>query len=126
MAQRYRSLQADMTFSQHQLWFARKHDAAQQRARIDKDLTEAQNRLEAETARLRHIESQLETARQTQFAGQDTLNTAQAAYYQAQSEVARIEQTMAHQNATRERLYRQQQDLVARVEVTANAPQQHR
>lgn len=116
VAQHYRSLQADLTFSQHRLWFARKHDAAQQRARIDKDLTEAQNKLEAETARLRHIESLLETARQTQFAGQDTLNTAQAAYYQAQSEVARIEQTMAHQNATRERLYRQVQDMGARVE----------
>ena len=116
VAQHYRSLQADLTFSQHRLWFARKHDAAQQRARIDRDLTEAQNKLEAETARLRHIESTLETARQTQFAGQDTLNTAQAAYYQAQSEVARIEQTMAHQNATRERLYRQVQDLGARVE----------
>ena len=116
VAQRYRTLQADMTFAQHQLWYARKHDAAQQRARIDKDLTEAQNKLEAETARLRHIESQLETARQTQFAGQDTLNTVQATYYQAQSEVARIEQTMAHQNATRDRLYRQVQELVARVE----------
>jgi chromosome segregation protein len=116
VAQHYRSLQADLTFSQHRLWFARKHDAAQQRARIDKDLTDAQNKLEAETARLRHIESLLETARQTQFAGQDTLNTAQAAYYQAQSEVARIEQTMAHQNATRERLYRQVQDMGARVE----------
>ncbi|MDP2031406.1 MAG: chromosome segregation protein SMC [Thiobacillus sp.] len=116
VAQRYRSLQADMTFSQHQLWFARKHDAAQQRARIDKDLTEAQNKLEAETARLRHIESTLETARQSQFAGQDTLNTQQAAYYQAQSEVARIEQTMAHQNSTRDRLVRQVQELAARVE----------
>lgn len=116
VAQRYRSLQADLTFSQHRLWYARKHDATQQRARIDKDLTEAQNRLEAETAQLRHIEATLEAARQAQFAGQDTLNTAQAAYYQAQSEVARIEQTMAHQNATRERLYRQVQDLGARVE----------
>ncbi|MBC2731112.1 chromosome segregation protein SMC [Thiobacillus sp.] len=116
VAQHYKQLQADLTFAQHRLWFARKHDAAQQRARIDKDLTEAQNKLEAETARLRHIESTLETARQTQFAGQDTLNAAQAAYYQAQSEVARIEQTMAHQNATRERLYRQVQDLGARVE----------
>jgi chromosome segregation protein len=116
VAQHYRSLQADLTFAQHRLWFARKHDAAQQRARIDKDLTEAQNKLEAETARLRHIESTLETARQTQFVGQDTLNTAQAAYYQSQSEVARIEQTMAHQNATRERLYRQVQDLGARME----------
>ncbi|MGA9165551.1 MAG: chromosome segregation protein SMC, partial [Thiobacillus sp.] len=36
--------------------------------------------------------------------------------YQAQSEVARIEQTLAHQNATRERLVRQVQELVARVE----------
>jgi len=116
VAQHYRSLQADLTFAQHRLWFARKHDAAQQRARIDKDLVEAQNKLEAETARLRHIESELETARQTQFAGQDTLNTAQATYYQAQSEVARIEQTMAHQNATRERLYRQVQDLGSRME----------
>jgi len=116
VAQHYKQLQADLTFSQHRLWYARKHDASQQRARIDKDLTEAQNRLEAETARLRHIESELETARQTQFAGQDTLNTQQAAYYQAQSEVARIEQTLAHQNATRERLVRQVQELVVRVE----------
>ena len=116
VAQHYRSLQADLTFAQHRLWYARKHDAAQQRSRIDKDLTEAQNRLEAETARLRHIEATLETVRQTQFSGQDTLNSAQATYYQAQSEVARIEQAMAHQNATRERLYRQVQDLGARME----------
>jgi chromosome segregation protein len=116
VAQHYKQLQADLTYAQHRLWYAKKHDAAQQRARIDKDLTEAQNRLEAETARLRHIESQLETARQGQFAGQDTLNAAQAAYYQAQAEVARIEQTMAHQNATRERLYRQVQDLGTRME----------
>ena len=116
VAQHYRSLQADLTFSQHRLWFARKHDAAQQRARIDRDLVEAQNKLDAETARLRRIESELETARQTQFAGQDTLNTVQATYYQAQSEVARIEQTMAHQNATRDRLYRQVQDLGTRME----------
>ncbi len=116
VAQHYRTLQADLTFSQHRLWFARKHDAAQQRARIEKDLTDGQNKLDAETARLRHIESALETARQTQFAGQDALNARQASYYQAQSEVARIEQTMAHQNATRERLYRQVQDLGARLE----------
>lgn len=116
VAQRYKQLQADLTFAQHRLWYAKKHDAAQQRARIDKDLSEGQNKLEAETARLRHIESLLETARQTQLAGQDALSTRQAAYYQAQSEVARIEQSMAHQNATRDRLYRQVQELAARVE----------
>ncbi len=116
VAKHYKQLQADLTFSQHRLWYARKHDASQQRARIDKDLSAAQIKLEAETARLRHIESELETARQTQFAGQDTLNTQQAAYYQAQAEVARIEQSMAHQNATRERLVRQVQEGSARLE----------
>ncbi len=116
VAQQYRTLQADLTFTQHRLWFAKKHDAAQQRARIDRDLTDAQTRLDAETARLRHIESTLETARQTQFAGQDALNARQASYYQAQSEVARIEQSMAHQNATRERLVRQVQDLGTRLD----------
>jgi len=116
VAKHYKQLQADLTFSQHRLWFARKHDASQQRARIDKDLSAAETKLEAETARLRHIESLLETARQTQFAGQDALNTRQAAYYQAQAEVARIEQSMAHQNATRERLVRQVQEGSARLE----------
>ncbi|MCA1979888.1 MAG: AAA family ATPase, partial [Thiobacillus sp.] len=116
VAQQYRSLQADLTFTQHRLWYAKKYDAATQRARIERDLADAQTRLDAETARLRHIESTLEAARQSQFAGQDALNTAQAAYYQAQSEVARIEQTMAHQNATRERLYRQVQDLGTRLD----------
>jgi len=116
VAKHYKQLQADLTFSQHRLWYARKHDASQQRARIDKDLSAAETRLEAETARLRHIESELETARQTQFAGQDSLNTQQAAYYQAQAEVARIEQSMAHQNATRERLVRQVQEGSARLE----------
>jgi chromosome segregation protein len=116
VAKHYKQLQADLTYAQHRLWYARKHDAAQQRARIDKDLSAAETKLEAETARLRHIESALETARQTQFAGQDTLNTRQAAYYQAQAEVARIEQSMAHQNATRERLVRQVQEGTARLE----------
>jgi chromosome segregation protein len=116
VAKHYKQLQADLTYAQHRLWFARKHDAAQQRARIDKDLSAAETKLEAETARLRHIESALETARQTQFAGQDTLNTRQAAYYQAQAEVARIEQSMAHQNATRERLVRQVQEGTVRLE----------
>ncbi|MEW6414489.1 MAG: chromosome segregation protein SMC [Pseudomonadota bacterium] len=116
VAQHYKQLQADLTHAQHRLWYAKKRDAAEQRARIDRDLAEAQNRLEAETARLRHIESRLETARQSQFAGQDALNAAQAAYYQAQAEVARIEQAMAHQNATRERLTRQALDLGTRLE----------
>jgi chromosome segregation protein len=114
VAQQYRSLQAELTFSQHRLWYAKKRDAKGLRDRVERELADAQTRLEAETARLRQIEATLETARQTQFAGQDALNLQQAAYYQAQSEVARIEQSMSHQNATRERLHKQVQDVGAR------------
>lgn len=33
VAQHYKQLQADLTYAQHRLWYAKKHDAAQQRAR---------------------------------------------------------------------------------------------
>ena len=104
VAQRYRDLNAELTLSQHRLWYAKKRDAKTQRDRAAGQLNDAQTRLEAETARLRQIEATLEAARQAHFAGQDALNVQQATYYQAQSEVARIEQSMQHQNATRERL----------------------
>jgi chromosome segregation protein len=116
VAQQYKQMQADLTHAQHRLWYARKHDAAQQRMRIERDLGAAQNKLDAETARLRHIEAELETTRQAQFAGQDNLNALQAAYYQAQAEVARIEQLRTHQHATRERLARQVQELATRID----------
>ncbi len=114
VAQQYRNLQTDLTLSQHRLWYANKRDAKGQRERVQRDLNDAQTRLEAETARLRQIEATLESARQTHFSGQDALNAQQAVYYQAQSDVARIEQSMQHQNATRERLHKQIQDVATR------------
>jgi len=107
VAQQYRDLNAELTLSQHRLWYAKKRDAKGQRDRVAGQLHDAQIRLEADTARLRQIEAKLEAARQSHFAGQDALNVHQANYYQAQSEVARIEQSMQHQNATRERLRKQ-------------------
>ncbi len=114
VAQQYHDLQAELNLSQHRLWYAKKRDAQGQRTRIEKELSEAANRLEAETARLRQIEATLENARVAHFSGQDALNASQAVYYQAQSEVARIEQSMQHQNATRERLHKQILDVGAR------------
>ena len=116
IAQQYRDLQTELTLSQHRLWYAKKRDAKTQRERVAGQLSGAQIRHEAEIARLRQIEATLEGVRQAHFAGQDALNAQQASYYQAQSEVARIEQSMQHQNATRERLHKQIQELGARHE----------
>jgi chromosome segregation protein len=78
VAQHYHSLQEELNLAQHRLWYAKKRDAQGQRARVEKELGEAQNRLEAETARLRQIEAELEAVRQSHFAGQDALNAKQA------------------------------------------------
>ena len=111
VARQYRAWHEELALTQQRLWLARKTEAAEARARLEKDLATAETQLAAETARLRQVEARLETLRQQHYAAQDALNDRQAAFYEAQSALARIEQAMQHQNATRERLLRQMQDL---------------
>ncbi len=111
VAKQYKAFQEQHTTSQHLLWYVKKRDAQAARSRLARDIGEARNRLEAETARLREIESQLETTRNEHYASQDSFNVLQGEYYAAQSEVSRIEQALQHQRATRERLSKQQGEL---------------
>ncbi len=114
IARQYKALQEQLTASQHMLWYAKKRDAQAARGRLARDLGEAGNRLEAEIARLREIEAQLETTRNEHYAAQDGFNVLQGEYYAAQSEVSRIEQALSHLRTTRERLARQQGELETR------------
>jgi chromosome segregation protein len=114
IAKQYKAFQEQLTVSQHMLWYVKKRDAQAARGRLARDLGEAGNRLEAETARLREIEAQLETTRNEHYASQDSFNVLQGEYYSAQSEVSRIEQALGHLRTTRERLSRQQGELETR------------
>jgi len=114
IAMQYKAFQEQLTASQHMLWYVKKRDAQAGRGRLARDLGEAGNRLEAETARLREIEAQLETTRNEHYASQDSFNALQGEYYAAQSEVSRIEQALGHLRTTRERLSRQQGELETR------------
>ncbi len=114
IARQYKAFQEQLTTSQHMLWYVKKRDAQAARGRLARDLGEAGNRLEAETARLREIEAQLETTRNEHYASQDSFNVLQGEYYGAQSEVSRIEQALSHLRTTRERLSRQQGELETR------------
>jgi chromosome segregation protein len=114
VAQQYKTLQEQQTAAQHMLWYVKKRDAQAARGRLARDLGEAGNRLEAETARLREIEAALETTRNEHYASQDSFNVLQGEYYSAQSEVSRIEQALGHLRTTRERLSRQQGELETR------------
>src|SRR6478752_9612933 len=61
VAQQYRGLQESGTLKLHQLWFLKHRDAASEQERVKKEVLEATNALEARTAELRRIESDLET-----------------------------------------------------------------
>jgi chromosome segregation protein len=91
VATRYQALQAEATSVQHQLWLLRHDEAQTRRQQITLAGGEAMNALEARLAELRSLEAEIEALRQAQFASNETLNRAQAAFYAAQSRVSQLE-----------------------------------
>src|SRR5262245_30460882 len=91
VATRYKEIQQDLQFKQQLLWFLRRKDAAAERERHTRDIAGVSNELEAGLAGLREIETRVETARVAHYGAGDALNSAQAAVYGANAEVARLE-----------------------------------
>ncbi len=91
VAQKYRTLQADVTRRQHQLWLLKLTEAQAEQARIGQDVQAAVNAMESRVADLRQIESSLETVRQAHYAAGDQVNRAQGRLYEASTEVGRLE-----------------------------------
>ena len=104
VASRYKGLQQDLQFRQHLLWFLRRKDAAADREKHARDISGVANEVEAGTARLREVESRVETARVAHYGAGDALNGAQAAVYAANAEVARHESELRHVEESRNRL----------------------
>ncbi|MGH8746708.1 MAG: chromosome segregation protein SMC, partial [Burkholderiales bacterium] len=107
VASRYKEFQTELQLKQHLLWFVRRRDAAGERERHTRDIVKTGNELEAETAKLREIESRLEAARAAHYQAGDAMNAAQAALYGANAEVARYESELRHVEETRQRLENQ-------------------
>jgi chromosome segregation protein len=91
VAQRYKSLQSDVTLRQHQLWYLKLAEAQSDQARMTQDVQSAINAMESQVADLRQIESALETVRQAHYAAGDQVNQAQGLLYEASTEVGRLE-----------------------------------
>jgi chromosome segregation protein len=104
VATRYKEMQQDLQLKQHLLWFLRRKDAAAERDRHAKEIAAVANEAEAGTAKLREVESRVETARVAHFAAGDGLNAAQAAVYAANAEVAKHESELRHVEESRSRL----------------------
>ncbi len=91
VAQKYNTLQADVTLKQHQLWFLRRAESEADQGKVKADAQGAVIALESRVADLRHIEAELEMVRQAHYAAGDQVNQAQGLLYEASTEVGRLE-----------------------------------
>ncbi|CAN6484111.1 unnamed protein product [Victoria cruziana] len=86
VAQKYNTLQSEVSLKQHQLWFLKRSEAEADQTRIHEEGQKAVIELEARVADLRHIEADLETIRQAHYAAGDQVNQAQGQLYEASTE----------------------------------------
>ncbi len=116
VAGQYRGLQEQGTRRLHQLWFLKHRDAAAEQERVQKEVLDATNALEARTAELRHGEAELETIRQAHYAASDELHVAQGALAEASLEVSRLEERIRYVVEGRQRVEQRLAELKAQSE----------
>jgi chromosome segregation protein len=107
VAKQYRTLEAQRDTTQHLFWLVKRQEAEAQRVRYAQATEKTRNELEAETARLRDLESQLETVRSGHYQLSDALHVKQGELYTANAEIARLEQQIKHVADQRQRTAQQ-------------------
>ncbi len=104
VAKQHRALETQRDTSQKIFWLLKRQEAQAQRVRHQQTLEKTRTELEAQTAQLREIESQLESARSGHYQLSDALHVKQGEFYTANAEIARLEQQIAHAATQRQRL----------------------
>jgi chromosome segregation protein len=107
VANRFHALQADQEEKQKLLWLLRKNEAAAEQGKYFREMEQAQTDLEEQTARLRHVELDLEHMRQAHFAVGDRLHQAQGHLYQTNAEIGSLEAQIKFVIESRSRLQNQ-------------------
>ncbi|MGN6703985.1 MAG: chromosome segregation SMC family protein, partial [Burkholderiaceae bacterium] len=113
VAHKFRTLQADQDEKQKLLWLLRRNEAAAEQAKVFREIEQAQTELEAQTATLRHIETDLEHLRQAHFGAGDRMHQAQGHLYQTNSEIGSLEAQIRFVIESRSRLQTQLDSLTA-------------
>ncbi len=116
VAKRYHELQAQLQTTQSLLWLLKKQEAAASRNRHNRELERLGIEIEAQTAGLREAEKRLEDMRSQHYHLSDETHAAQGALYEANAEVARIEQQITHVRESRQRVEQQLTALRSQLE----------
>ncbi|NLO80265.1 MAG: chromosome segregation protein SMC [Xanthomonadaceae bacterium] len=102
-AERYKVLKAEERILRGQLIALRMRALQEEIATLEQILRERETAVEAALARQRQVERDIETVRSQHSDGVDALNEIQGRYYAVGSEIARLEQQIAHQRELREK-----------------------
>ncbi|OHX20875.1 chromosome segregation protein SMC [Chromobacterium sphagni] len=110
VAAQYHDLKGALTHKQNLLALARREEAARSEAHARAELA----RIETEEAALEsaatHLEVEQETVRESHFAASDAVHEAQQQLFEANAQLARLEEAQRHREQSRQRLER---DLAA-------------
>ena len=120
VTQQYHALQAAYKLADGQLWLLKKRDASRDWEKAKTQVEKLVNALEAQMASLRKSEAELEQSRQAHYAASEGINTAQAAYYEANAEVSNLENQVKQNTEARERMAQQLAQLSQNLERNAN------
>lgn len=107
VAQEYHQLRQSQARVQGQYWLVKKRDAAQAWERTRRQVEKLAVDLEAQTAQLRKIESELEQLRLEHHGASEGVQAAQGRYYEANAQVSALEQQLRHVQENRDRLMSQ-------------------
>jgi len=121
VTQQYHALVAALKLAEGQLWLLKKRDASRDWEKTKAQVDKLVNALEAQTAELRKSEAELEKSRQAHYAASEGINTAQAAYYEANAAVSDLENQVKQNADARERMAQQLAQLAQSIERNASA-----
>ncbi len=120
-AEKYKELKKEERVFKGQLQALRWRELDGEVHRREQQLQEQEIGLEAQVARQRNAEANIESRREAHVEASDQFNTIQSEYYGVGADIARLEQTIQHE---RERYQQQRQDL-EQLERSWNEAQSH-
>lgn len=104
VAKEYQGLHEQIGFKQSVLWLKKRNDARRDALVLAQQISESTTQVTSQTTALRHIEAQVEQAREAHFTASDLLHATQAEMYAANGEVSRLEAELTHVRDARTRL----------------------
>ena len=116
LAEKHKNLHEALKLSSALVWALKKRDASQHWQKAQLQVQQLAQELEAQMAGLRNKERDLEQVRQESFRLAEVVNQAQATYYQANAELANVENQLKNSKDAQERTQAQLNQLSAQLD----------